>query len=377
VYNKLLHADLVKLSPFLLTQKSHQLHQTGEQGVRNMEFNLHIDGVLKISFMPRDYSGDETNIRNLDIEAIKQLAQLYSSNNIIWDEVEYKSTIDWNKLIDVIEESYDENGRFYTENDGNIYKAIAKIKTDEDSSELAPLELPVKVTITNNENPNKDILAFKKLLMDIFLIANLSVPGILDLFNARLELNEEEYKLQLSNFYFQHSLNAEFEKTIAFPTIIQVPQVKAWFDNLNIGLQMKSEHSIERSLFSLLHICRMDADISMVSWIFHALEAIYGTKAGRGFNDIKEKAVFLLSVPVNKQKALSKKLRELNDLRSSFIHGGYKVAHPLDFETEDRIFDLTNFGVALIICSIQQLISKNWIELTVTEVYGGITQEYS
>ena len=342
-----------------------------------MEFNLHIDGVLKVSFMPRDYSGDDSNICNIDVEAIKEIAQLYSVNNMIWDEIEYSSTIDWNKLIDVIEDSYDENGRFYTEIDGSVYKVMAQLKTDEDDSELAPIELAVKIAITDNENPDKDILAFKKLLMDVFLIANLSVPGILDLFNARLDLNGEEFKLQLSNFYFQYSVNAEFEKEIAFPTIIQVPQVKVWFDSLNIGLQMKSEHSIERSLFSLLHICRMKADISMVSWIFHALEAIYGTKAGRGFNDIKEKAVFLLSVPINKQKTLGKKLRELNDLRSSFIHGGYKVAHPLDFETEDRIFDLTNFGVALIICSIQQLISKGWIELTITEVYSGITQKNS
>ncbi|WP_025563931.1 hypothetical protein [Psychromonas sp. SP041] len=338
---------------------------------------MHIDGVLKVSFMPRDYSGDDSNICNIDVEAIKEIAQLYSVNNMIWDEIEYSSTIDWNKLIDVIEDSYDENGRFYTEIDGSVYKVMAQLKTDEDDSELAPIELAVKIAITDNENPDKDILAFKKLLMDVFLIANLSVPGILDLFNARLDLNGEEFKLQLSNFYFQYSVNAEFEKEIAFPTIIQVSQVKVWFDSLNIGLQMKSEHSIERSLFSLLHICRMEADISMVSWIFHALEAIYGTKAGRGFNDIKEKAVFLLSVPINKQKTLGKKLRELNDLRSSFIHGGYKVAHPLDFETEDRIFDLTNFGVALIICSIQQLISKGWIELTVTEVYSGITQKKS
>ena len=342
-----------------------------------MELNLHINGVLKVSFMPRDYSGDESSIRNLDVEAIKQIQKLYSSNKMIWDKVEYRSTIDWNKLIEVIEESYDENGRFYTKIDGNIYKIITQFKIDEDCSELAPIELPVKVFIADSKNPNKDILAFKKLLMDVFLVANLSVPGVLDLFSAQLDLNGEVFKLKLSNFYFQYSLNAEFDKEIAFPVLIQLPKVKVWFDSLNIGLQMKSEHSIERSLFSLLHICRMEADISMVSWIFHALEAIYGTKAGRGFNDIKEKAVFLLSVPINKQKALSKKLRELNDLRSSFVHGGYRVAHPLDFETEDRIFDLTNFGVALVICSIQQLISRGWIELTVKEVYSGIMQENS
>lgn len=34
-HNKLLHADLVKLSPFSLAQKIRQLHQTGEQGVRH------------------------------------------------------------------------------------------------------------------------------------------------------------------------------------------------------------------------------------------------------------------------------------------------------------------------------------------------------
>lgn len=32
----MLHADLVKLSPFSLAQKIRQLHQTGEQGVRTL-----------------------------------------------------------------------------------------------------------------------------------------------------------------------------------------------------------------------------------------------------------------------------------------------------------------------------------------------------
>jgi len=329
-----------------------------------MEYDLKINGVLKLSFKPRDYRGNEENICNIDIDAIKEIARLYSSNILVWEGVRYSSTIDWDALISVIEESYDLDGRFYKVIDGTVYKVITSIKTDTNDSELAPIELPICIHIPEGESTFEHIMAFKKLLMDIFLIANMSVLGILDLCSSRLNLNEKEYKLQLSNFYFECSINAEFEKSLAFPIIIPVARVHNWFTNLNIGLQLKSEHSIEHSIFSLLHICRMDADISMVSWIFHALEAIYGTKAGRGFNDLSEKLVFLLSVPINKQKPLKKKLRELNDLRSSFIHGGYRVPHPLDEDYEDKIFDIINFGVLLIIYSIQILISKDWVGLS-------------
>ncbi|NBI56271.1 hypothetical protein [Photobacterium alginatilyticum] len=115
----------------------------------------------------------------------------------------------------------------------------------------------------------------------------------------------------------------------------------------------------------------------MVSWVFHALEAIYGTKAGRGFNDIASKAIFLLEIPINKQKRFKASLRDLNDLRSSFIHGGYKVSHPLNDAYDDEVFKLIEFGVLVIINSIQGLVRKKWIELSVQEVFVGVPQTYS
>ncbi|HHK8657528.1 TPA: hypothetical protein ACQYF6_000029 [Vibrio parahaemolyticus] len=79
-----------------------------------------------------------------------------------------------------------------------------------------------------------------------------------------------------------------------------------------------------------------------------------------GFNDISEQVNFLLSVEVRQQKGLKNKLRDLNSLRSSFVHGGYCVSHIMDQDSNDKIFESVNFGVSLVISSIQSLMLKNW-----------------
>lgn len=112
-------------------------------------------------------------------------------------------------------------------------------------------------------------------------------------------------------------------------------------------------------------------DISTVPWIFHALEAIYGTNAGRGFSDISEKVNFLLRVEVRHKKRLKQKLRELNDLRSSFIQGGYNVSHIMDQDSNEAISETINFGISLIISSLQCLMRNNWKAICVEQKFVG------
>ncbi|ELX7527504.1 hypothetical protein SKP09_004642 [Vibrio parahaemolyticus] len=339
---------------------------------------MELNGFLTCNFRPRDYSGNDSDICDLDIYAITQISNLYSNNLVHGSDKYYKIDIDWNKLVDAVSKSYDLNSEYYAIIEGQRRKILAQFSIDtNEASAWGKVELPVTLHLSDINELSDAFEASKKLLMDIFLVANISMPGVLDLYNSTLAIEHAEYKFNLSHFYFSQSLNSTVEGPIALSTTLEVATVKSWFDNLNIGSKLESEHSIERAIFSLLHICHLDADVSMVSWVFHALEAIYGTKSGRGFNDIASKAIFLLDTPVNKQKRFKADLRKLNDLRSSFIHGGYKVVHPLNKEYDLAVHELLEFGVLIIINSIQILAYKKWVELSVQEVFVGVPQTYS
>jgi hypothetical protein len=335
---------------------------------------VQVEGLLKLKFVCRSNEMDESLMSIVDTKAFTELEEHYSNYSFYWDNVKFQLVINWGSLTQIIISSYDTNGPFYKEIDGEMYKAIAGLK---DEGIFAPIELPISLRFTGEVNIYSQINAVKKSLFDLFFISNLGVPGILDFCSAEIILGTQTEKLKLSRFYFEESLRFKEKGMFPYSTCYSLKESKAWFDKLDIAHKFESDLPIERAIFSFLHICMMNFDISMVTWIFHALESIYGTNSGRGFNDMSSQIFFLLKMPERKQKGFKKKLRELNDLRSSFVHGGYKVPHPLNDDINEQMYELTNFGVVLIICSLQQLMKNNWSGLKVSEVYEGNMCEHS
>ncbi|MBY8238048.1 hypothetical protein KW539_08500 [Vibrio fluvialis] len=339
---------------------------------------MELKGYLKYNFRPRDFSGDDTEICHMDIDAITQISNLYSTNQVYFSDKCFQVDIDWSNLVDAVIKSYDPESEYYATIDGHRHKILARINIQEDEvSAWGKLKIPITINLLDIDYNYDVILAVKKLLMDIFFVSNISVPGVFDLYYSKLIIESDEYEFKLSNFYFSQSLNSMIDGPIPLAITLVPISVKHWFDNLNVGGKLESEQSIERAIFSLLHICHLDADVSMVSWVFHALEALYGTKSGRGFNDIASKAIFLIEIPIGKQKRFKADLRKLNDLRSSFIHGGYRVNHPLNDEHDKEVYRLLEFGTLIIINSIQALAQRKWIEVSVQEVFVGVPQTYS
>lgn len=334
-----------------------------------------IKGLLTLKFMCRFHDFDEEVMSAIDIKAISELKELYSYNTFDWGEVKVQSVIDWNNLTSRIISSYDINGPFFKEINGQIYKTIATLGESTEGI-FSPVQLPISLTFSSDINTNSQINSVKKLLFDLFFVSNIGIPGLINFYSVKITIGDKEESLSLSSYYFDESLSFETRGLYPYTSCYSLKESKSWFDCLELEQKTESDKPIERAIFSLLHICVMDADIvdiSMVTWIFHALEAIYGTKAGRGFNDMSSQIFFLLDVPDKKRNNLKKKLRELNDLRSSFVHGGYKVPHPLNEDFNEKVFELTNFGVVLIICSLQQLMKNNWSGLQIFEIYEGIT----
>jgi hypothetical protein len=76
---------------------------------------------------------------------------------------------------------------------------------------------------------------------------------------------------------------------------------------------------------------------------------------------------------------LKKRLRELYDLRSAFVHGGLEIGHPIHSEVIDNRLDVqygpllnaNQFGFSLLLSSIQDTIGRHWVEPRFTETLSG------
>jgi hypothetical protein len=244
-----------------------------------------------------------------------------------------------------------------------------------------PIRIRANVTVSGaNDVSSRDwypVFFLETFVHEIFLIANLSVPGSADFYNASIAGSKRQHSrnVRLSAFSFDcgwsNSLDGEWPSLQALPR----EEVCKWFEALDIGYKQRAETGIERALYVLLHMARDDTKIDSVTWLFHGLEALVSTKVGENVSGLVRRLGVLLELDKPSQKRLNKRLRQLYDWRSSFVHGGYAVPHPTSSEVIDRsldthlmeIYQLSQFGASLLIATLQALIKRRIVELRFDE----------
>ena len=105
-------------------------------------------------------------------------------------------------------------------------------------------------------------------------------------------------------------------------------------------------------------------EVESVVWIFHALEALLTTRVGENISGLVRRVSLLLEASPRQAKAVNKKIRQLYDMRSALVHGGYPVAHPLRREIMDqrleegfmRLIRNTEDGFGLLVAVMQRMV---------------------
>ena len=222
----------------------------------------------------------------------------------------------------------------------------------------------------------------EKYIYDFFCVMNLANPGSCDFLNLSCISSERQFtsRLNLSSYSFEEALYEAIEEKSPYAKEIDINTVLTWFDGLGLGVNQVADSQIEKALFSMLNYCKTDPNPTSVVWIFHALESLYGTRVGEGFTNLVSRISLLLELDVNEQKSMKKNLRTLYDHRSSLIHGGYKVHHPMEYEQVDskinelrsHNYKLLQFGFNLVLASIQTLIKNGWYGVNISEKLVGI-----
>lgn len=302
------------------------------------------------------------------------------------DGVNATVEVDWSKVTEYLKKYQLANSSFQSALANNIINPPEKrISLEKLIPNLdANLELTASITIKgkNEFSEYKWYPGFflEKYIYDVFFILNMSIPGSCEFLNLRFKNESERFYLSAFNFElgYEDFLN---NKKICISEL-PIKTVYSWYKELSLNVKQKSEQPIEKAIFSLLHICKSDMDVTSIIWIFHALEAIYGTRVGEGFTNLIDRMAKLLQWNDKEKKQAKSHLRDLYDFRSAIVHGGFKVHHPMRNEVVDnrlnddysKIYDLTQIGFNLVVLSIQTLVKNGWFGIDVKETISGITK---
>jgi hypothetical protein len=208
----------------------------------------------------------------------------------------------------------------------------------------------------------------ESLIHDVFLIMNIAAPGSCDFYLASLVRGDRRRDMSLSNVHFDAALQLGLDSGWPISRVLELDRVISWFGTIREGVSQLPQNPMEKVLFALLHISKIDTSPLIVIWLFYAFESLLQTRVGENFSTIVRRLCLLLEADKQQSDLLRKKIRILYDIRSSIVHGGLEVTHPMNNEILDRrvessfekLLEATNFGYAVLLASIQKMIERSW-----------------
>ena len=228
---------------------------------------------------------------------------------------------------------------------------------------------PSQNSITVATSQSKGSLSVvESVIHDVFLIMNIASPSCCDFHRASLLGDQNEPDISLSNVYFDSALQVFLTHGWPYVLFLDLDKVLAWFDSVRQGASQVPKNPMEKVLFALLHIAKIDTSPLVIIWLFYAFESLLQTRVGENFSSIVRRLCLLLDTDVAQSALVRKKMRELYEIRSAIVHGGFEVTHPMHNEQLDkrandsfmRILDVTDYGYSFLLGAVQKTIVKGW-----------------
>jgi hypothetical protein len=228
-----------------------------------------------------------------------------------------------------------------------------------------PSKVPIAVATTDDRCAGSLV---ENLVYDAFLILNLAGPGSCDFYTARLLGAKFENEIGLSNFNFEVALETHFSQGWPAVSVLDLGTVISWYRSVRPYPTQVPGNPMERVLFALLHMAKIELSPVTVIWQFYALESLLQTKVGENFGAIVSRLCLLLEANAAQAKLVRQRMRDLYAIRSAVVHGGFEVIHPthdewLDGRLDDsygRLMNAADWGHAFLIAAVQKVINKGW-----------------
>ncbi len=156
-----------------------------------------------------------------------------------------------------------EGGSIKIETDWNpILKAGKKIKFSPTNLKIIPIKLKMQLSTTfdldlNLYNPRFYLSDYLEMFIyNLFLIANLSIPGSFDPYGLSYSIQRKFIKsINLSPHNFEKGYEVMMKEKWPKFEYISFKVSKNWYDSIKIETKQIAENRLERCLFAILHAC--------------------------------------------------------------------------------------------------------------------------
>lgn len=331
---------------------------------------------FELRHITRDAEDDWEIIEPEHISTWNEACRLIPGASYTHAQCEASVMIDWQPMVSRLAYLHDLRKTLYS---------ASRSESFDWSPFLEPITLNGSVTIQGeNELVEYDWYPgfFAELYAyELFAILNLSYPGSCNFLTLSIKVKGDRVALEprLPGYPFDFARVETLAGRWPSLQVLPLRQVALWYSSLQLGTRQSAETSVEKLLFAMLHLSKRDDYAEAVIWIFYALETLVETRVGESVSTLVRRVSLLLGLDEKQKIALNKQLRKLYDLRSSIVHGGYRVTHPIAQEVVDRsvgdersrAIDLFQFGFTIVVACLQALIARGWTHLSFQETMAG------
>jgi hypothetical protein len=229
-------------------------------------------------------------------------------------------------------------------------------------------KIQIKMEISNLDDPDRKLVfepfqpqlvsgLLDRFLCDLYLVANLSKPGVLDF--AKLEFGERNPLSKLSGLEWE-SINPKIVKTL------DVEQVYRWYKRIVTYSTPFPTTQAEKVLGSIIRFNRRfslwdDPQPIVNIYLINAIEVLYGSLTG----SVLKKRLSLIFKDVISDE-LKESIEALSKWRNKLVHGSLEFPYPIPGSTKDHrqkyakpYYESREVGFGLVIGSLQKLIEEN------------------
>lgn len=212
------------------------------------------------------------------------------------------------------------------------------------------------------------------------MIANLARVGSVEIHDSCLvqdgRKDRKPFKLNVSEFRFA----MRFAQEIGWPKFHKLKIARSW----KWALQRKgflegfSDDPTSRALSAFTHLFKLNDGPITLFWAIMGIEALYVRGREPKMEQVRERTQVLLG----EQTSFKKKISEMYNFRSSFIHGdldfpGLHLLHDATPKVESHdtaLNEATSLAIAVLAATLQVLISRDWKGLRFSYTVANVKQ---
>ncbi len=312
------------------------------------------------------------------IEAWRSACTLLAERQLNHQNIVYDLEMDWSPSLRAYRRGFAALKKMYS-----IRKDVP---VDKREAAFFALKWPQRaaknkiVVRSDGEDRHLPLQVVESTLADFFVVMNLASPGCCDFYGAKLGSSRLYPDLSFSSAQFEISQLRGSEGRWPNILFLELNKTISWFDSVRTPLGQLPKNPMERAIFSIFYISKMELAPATIIWLFYALESLFQTRPGENLTTLFERVRDLLEPDDREAKFLKKNMRKLYDQRSAIVHGGMEVMHPLfaemlDPKVSDKFFeldDVVGFGFSVLLACIQKCIENEWKYPTYSETTSGV-----